>query len=235
MRTGDGGAHWSRQPLLRGWGGASFVDFANAKVVWIAGTAGGAGGSRLVARSTDGGRTWRTVMSRKTALAVMPSGLSAPTASSAYIWCRGLWATHNAGRTWTHVRSDHTFKNTDWTIDFPSRLTGWALRPLSGSLLRTRDGGRHWSIQMPGLKQRLRAMDFVDAKRGWVVGASGAVYRTQDGGQTWSHWRTPAARALGSVDFVDARVGWVATVPEWGEDNELYRTLDGGETWQRMR
>jgi photosystem II stability/assembly factor-like uncharacterized protein len=231
----DASVAWRRLPLLPRWGGASFVDFATEKVVWIAGTDGGAGGSCLVARSADGGRTWRTVMSRRTPLAVMPSGLSAPTASTAYIWCRGLWVTRDAGRAWTRVKADRVFKNAYWAIDFPSRLTGWLMRPDTGFLWRTRDGGRHWAAQMPGLRQRLQGMDFVSARTGWVVGAAGAVYRTQDGGQSWSFLQTPTHDTLGEVDFIDKRTGWVATAVQWGEPNAVYRTLDGGETWERMR
>jgi photosystem II stability/assembly factor-like uncharacterized protein len=231
----DAGANWRRQPILSGWGGASFVDFATRKVVWIAGTDGGAGGSRMVARSTDGGRTWRTVMSVRTPLAVMPSSLSAPTAAAAYIWCRGLWATRNGGRTWTHVKADRSFKNAYWTIDFPSRLTGWLMRPDTRFLWRTRDGGRHWTRQLPGLKQRLQDMDFVSKDVGWVVGAAGAVYRTRDGGRTWNYVRLPTDETLGDVDFIDERTGWATTVVAWGTPNAVYRTLDGGVSWERMR
>jgi photosystem II stability/assembly factor-like uncharacterized protein len=231
--TFDGGKHWQLRNIPGAWGGGSFVDFAGPSVVWIAGTFGSDGGGRCVARSTDGGRTWRTCLSQSTRPGRMPSGLSAPTATTAYIWSDGLRVTRNAGRTWRKVPTSYGFKlDAWWSIDFPTAKTGWVLRHDTTSLLRTRDGGRHWVKQMPGLQQRLKAMDFVSAKVGWVVGAAGAVYLTVDGGANWSYQRVPTDGALAAVDFVDTRHGWVSTAADWGQRNSLFRTTDGGATWK---
>jgi photosystem II stability/assembly factor-like uncharacterized protein len=235
--TTDGGRTWSRRKLPRGCGGASYVDFASPGTVWIAGTWGSDGNGRWVARSTNGGRTWQRRLSQPRDLRLSASDLSAPTATTAYlcnIWSNGaLWVTRSAGKRWNRVRSSYGFKRAAyWTIDFPTARTGWALRHDTASLVRTRDGGRHWRRQMRGLQQRLTDMDFISARTGWIVGAAGAVYRTRDGGASWTCHKVPTDDKLISVDFCDARHGWVSTDAGWEESNWVYRTTDGGDTWE---
>jgi photosystem II stability/assembly factor-like uncharacterized protein len=231
--TLDGGTTW-RQRLVRGWGwGASLVDYATPSVVWVAGTYGSDAAGRCAARSTDGGRTWRTCLNQRTRPGTGPTALSAPTSRTAYLWSRGLLVTRNAGRTWNRVRTIHAFaKIGPWRLDFPTTKTGWALRSGTNTLLRTRDGGRHWVKQMPGLEQRFNSMRFISARIGWVTGAAGSVYRTVDGGANWSYHNVGTSDPLGSIDFIDSRHGWVVTTSSWGDANWLYRTSDGGETWE---
>jgi photosystem II stability/assembly factor-like uncharacterized protein len=75
------------------------------------------------------------------------------------------------------------------------------------------------------------AVDFVDARRGWIVGAdednnAGAVFRTTDAGATWTKTSDFDQDILRDVDFVDASNGWVVG------DTAIYRTTDGGVTWK---
>jgi photosystem II stability/assembly factor-like uncharacterized protein len=75
------------------------------------------------------------------------------------------------------------------------------------------------------------AIDFVDAKTGWVVGYDAeqnvsAIARTTDGGATWVKQVELAGDTLLDVDFADAANGWIA-----GTEGLVYRTTDGGATW----
>ena len=235
-RTTDGGAHWRRVSISGQWGGGTLVDFASSRVAWLAGTAGSDGMGRFVARSTDGGGHWRTQLAQPSVWGGWPTALCAPTTSTAYLWSSGLWATHNGGATWARVRSDRSFKRSaQWLLSFPTAKTGWALRYNTSVLLRTTDGGKHWTPQMKGLQQRFKDMDFVSAKTGWVTGAAGAAYRTTDGGATWSFQQLPTSEVLAAVDFIDTQRGWVTAASDWGEDNGLFRTSDGGSTWKQVR
>ena len=234
--TTDGGAHWRRVTFPGAWGGGSVVDFATPSVVYVAGTQGSDGTGRSVARSGNGGRTWRTQLSQPRARGASPSALSAPTATTAYIWSHGLWATRNGGASWARVATDRAFKlNAWWQLDFPKADIGWLLRYDNRALYKTRDGGRHWAPQMASVRQHFFALDFVNGRAGWVTGAAGAVYRTLDGGATWSYQQTPTSEDLTSVDFIDYKHGWVAAEGVWGEDNALFRTADGGATWKQVR
>ncbi len=234
--TFNGGLSWRKCSIPGDWGYGSFVDFATPSVVWVAGTYGSDGFGRCVARSTNGGRTWKNRLSVTTSAGRMPTGLSAPSASTAYIWDRGLIVTRNGGATWRRVKTSYGFKRDAWwAIDFPATKVGWALRRDTASFVRTRDGGKRWARQMPGLVQHLTDMDFIDKDHGWVVGAAGSVYRTVDGGANWSFQQVPTSAGLTFVDFVDARHGWVSTDSDWGKRNAVYRTTDGGDTWTQVR
>jgi photosystem II stability/assembly factor-like uncharacterized protein len=72
------------------------------------------------------------------------------------------------------------------------------------------------------------AIQFLDDRIGWMVGANGEVLATTDGGQNWSliHAGSPAAVA---IDFVDPQRGWALT-----EEGGLIRTTDGGASWEDL-
>jgi photosystem II stability/assembly factor-like uncharacterized protein len=234
--TVDGGAAWKQRKVPGRWGGGSFVDYATPSVVWVAGAYGSDGTGRCVARSTDGGRTWRLCLSQSTAPGRMPTSLSAPGGTVAYIWSGGLMTTRDAGRTWRTVNTHHSFKLTaSWMLDFPTAKAGWMLRYDSAQLFRTVDGGSHWTQQMAKLQQRFFGMDFVNAKAGWVIGAAGSVYQTVDGGLDWTYHKVATTENLTAIDFIDRDHGWVAADAGLGKENPVFQTSDGGATWRRVR
>src|ERR1022692_5103201 len=55
-----------------------------------------------------------------------------------------------------------------------------------GGMWATADGGSTWEKRDTGTTERLRAMAFLDAKRGFVIGDHGLMVATEDGG---SHWK----------------------------------------------
>jgi photosystem II stability/assembly factor-like uncharacterized protein len=131
---------------------------------------------------------------------------------------------------------------------------------LHARLLRTRDGGRHWSAA--DLPVRLttgwgiHAIDFVDPSDGWLLlglGGSGsancggtkegvAIYRTQDGGASWSEVarvddQHPNQQGLSisggkvGLSFRTATSGYLTTFDPI-KGNSVFLTNDGGNTWQ---
>lgn len=81
----------------------------------------------------------------------------------------------------------------------------------------------------------LRAVHFLDAKSGWVVGDQGVIWHTTDGGQTWTRQTHSATAGLNSVCFVDPQNGWAAgrAVNPYHTQTAavLLRTQDAGRTW----
>ncbi|MCC6417518.1 MAG: hypothetical protein IT429_04650 [Gemmataceae bacterium] len=83
----------------------------------------------------------------------------------------------------------------------------------------------------------LRAVQFVDARQGWAVGAEGVVWHTIDGGDTWERLPTGTRASLRSLHFLSPLCGWVAgreELPGGGSVGVLLYTEDGGETWHRL-
>jgi photosystem II stability/assembly factor-like uncharacterized protein len=100
--------------------------------------------------------------------------------------------------------------------------------------LKTTDGGATWregQIEQvtgtPPASAQLRAVSFVDERRGWAVGTGGAVFATTNGGRTWRALATPTDVDLFDVKFFDTSEGWAV-----GGGGTVLHTIDGGATWR---
>ncbi len=98
-----------------------------------------------------------------------------------------------------------------------------------------------WERQKTGTMAWLRAVFFVDERRGWAVGGRGALLETSDGGASWRPSRAPTEDNLRDAFFVDARRGWLVCEREWFKlatktepRSYLLKTTDGGATWARV-
>jgi photosystem II stability/assembly factor-like uncharacterized protein len=110
-----------------------------------------------------------------------------------------LLSTANGGRSWTRQPLPHVE-----SIFFTDLKTGWAAGR-DATMLRTNDGGEHWSaVQEPekviGLPVEssnynfgFREVFFLDKNNGWLIGNFygrtqnniGGLFVTSDGGQSW--------------------------------------------------
>jgi len=113
---------------------------------------------------------------------------------------------------------------------------GWIVG-VSGTVLKTTDGGKSWQVQdalSPLSTRDLTGVSFVNASTGWVVGVSATVLRTDDGGATWKSQTAttvPAARNFRAVSFYDSSVG-VAVGDQGTTTSTVQYTANGGVTWR---
>jgi len=127
-------------------------------------------------------------------------------------------------------------------IQFVTEREGWSSayylpRVGNGSglstILRSTDGGRHWSRLSFVTQQSAEdepPFAFVGAK-GWIASfdsakAVGQLSRTNDGGRSWSHRESGS---LSQLQFFDARHGY--SVEETLTGSRFRATTDGGDTW----
>jgi photosystem II stability/assembly factor-like uncharacterized protein len=89
------------------------------------------------------------------------------------------------------------------------------------SVIRKLDpGSMSWNGQNPGFiddidtaeredlrRVTLRAVEFIDPNRGYIVGNTGTMLRTMDGGNTWTPIEGGTIRELLSIDFFDEDLG----------------------------
>lgn len=158
---------------------------------------------------------------------------------------RGLvLGTTDGGATWTELEdaagAHPPFAITD--LFAVSATDAWAVggdleNREEDVLLHSVDGARTWERVKTGTAQYHRAVHFVDAKQGWVVGMTGAdfdalgpskVLATADGGKTWTVQVT-APRSFFDVHFANARRGWAV-----GDRASIWATADGGVTWRQQ-
>ena len=153
--SSDGGRTWSRYRRPPHWLQVPFAQFGRHLVV--AGLASHhINGPNAFYASDDAGEHW--------SLRAPPRHLRLPTSFSAgspRMWAlssgRGLYVTHDAGRSWRRIvlrglpaqmeiaKIVFSSSRVGWALLGP-RLAGWR-----GSLVRTTDGGRHWTPAGPRL------------------------------------------------------------------------------------
>jgi photosystem II stability/assembly factor-like uncharacterized protein len=126
----------------------------------------------------------------------------------------------------------------------------------SGKLFRTEDGGDSWKLVWEKPGTFIRALGFLDAKRGFIgnigvdyfpgVTDTQMLYRTDDGGTTWTPVALPntdGARGMCAIDilsveFINHGVPGhreVITVGgRVGGPGAAFRSPDGGQTWERL-
>jgi photosystem II stability/assembly factor-like uncharacterized protein len=88
--------------------------------------------------------------------------------------------------------------------------------------------------------ERLIAIQFIDADRGWIASTNGSLYRTDDKGATWTKKSIalPSGAVVTGLSFVSSTHGWVA-VQKSGDDvldpnSEQFwimHSADGGNSW----
>lgn len=132
-------------------------------------------------------------------------------------------------------------------------LTGWAVtvirEPGVNALLRTTDGGVHWTDVTPvgssGQEIGAYRVDVLTSLIAWVSWdeffhnvLSDNLSHTIDGGRTWRTLTIPpSTTSVQSMHFINPHDGWL--VSDQGanvasEEQVIYRSTDGGQTWIKV-
>ena len=114
-------------------------------------------------------------------------------------------------------------------IDLFEGRRGWAVGT-HGTILRTTDGGLHWTPQDAGTTADLFGVAATDETTAWIVGQDGIVLRTRDGGVTWRVQASGSTDTLFAVAARSRRLAWIV-----GDRGTVLRTRDGGRTWAKQR
>jgi photosystem II stability/assembly factor-like uncharacterized protein len=90
---------------------------------------------------------------------------------------------------------------------------------------RTTDGGKNWSVD-PFPGDSLL---FINSEVGWALGRD--IYQTTDGGQTWN--RVSSVNWDGQFDFISEQLGWA--VARADGQIAMVKTEDGGSRWKELK
>jgi photosystem II stability/assembly factor-like uncharacterized protein len=105
---------------------------------------------------------------------------------------------------------------------------------ITGTALKTTDGGHTWLALRSGTNRDLTGASFVDTNTGWVSGTAATMLHTTDGGATWVAQTVPSTggtRNLRAVSFWNSSIG-VAVGEQGATTSTIVYTSDGGATWR---
>ena len=262
LRTQDGGQHWETvlaipsdgtQPIQR----IQAVDGQLAWVLWLDEPTCQDVCLSYLQRTTDGGRTWTTLLHANIAAIRFASesrgwvALDTPSPASSEVR-----ETNDGGTTW-RVRLQ-TATGTVSGLDAATTSTAWLLTLNTAwcsasdcqryELFRTDNGGLTWS-DLGNPKDftancsggNLAGPLFASTARGWLglnLGAGGAnvgpggILKSEDGGRTWRCATTP--RNMNVVSAADPLHVWAAGEDRLTQSTALYTTEDAGRTWRAL-
>lgn len=224
---------WTSSRVSSGGKDLNAVYFADSKRGWVAGDDG------FLAYTDDAGASW---VERPLGITHSVNDIYFVSKENGFALAGGtIFETSDGGHSW---RESHKFLPEEfggatpelYSLRFNGKKRGWVVGSASrgdlivGSILAiTRDGGDTWQVLQAPTKKELIHIDFVDDKRGWIVGAGGAILFTEDAGESWHQQKSDTEATLYHVDFRNQKQGWAV-----GERGTILRTDDGGLTWSKI-
>ncbi|MFZ0890354.1 MAG: YCF48-related protein [Candidatus Binataceae bacterium] len=168
--------------------------------------------------------------------------------------------TRDGGRTWERLNS--RTKLSIFALSFPDRLHGYLVGD-SSLVLSTSNGGESFfkrqlehifahelrDYALPYQDPVLYGVDFINDRKGWVVGEFGRIWKTDNGGRSWKEqqqslvkqWKRSLSPnddprladyllpTMFAVSFRDKNRGAACGLEGW-----VIETGDGGKTWTFM-
>jgi photosystem II stability/assembly factor-like uncharacterized protein len=267
LRTQDGGATWQKALLIPDYGTygdrvlqIQAVDGERAWALVLSCDSSPAPTASLncpteLRRTTDGGRTWTTLINGYVAAIRFATALRGWLAIQNPDDTFDIRVTNDGGTTWT--TSVRTTSGSVVGLDAADSQTAWVItqdaRDCSASicsnyeLLRTTDGGTTWSTlgnPKPTTGNcfggHLVGPLFASPMSGWLAenqGAGGAqvltgLLQTEDGGRSWRCSSVLANTYL--VSAADPAHVWVTSNRLGDETSTLYSSDDSGLTWRAL-
>lgn len=150
--------------------------------------------------------------------------------------------TTRTGSDW-RVLPTEPFQGKQDDIHFVSPVVGWYGNG-AGKLYRTLDGGESWTKvwEQPGTF--IRALGFVDRRRGFLGNIATdyfptgtdprPLYRTGDGGATWAPVEAEGIGAVRGICGIDVLAGGqvIHAAGRVGGPAAMLRSIDGGTSWR---
>lgn len=125
-------------------------------------------------------------------------------------------------------------------VCFVSPNRGWAVGDC-GTILKTVDGGKSWTLRDAPTDANLYAVSFFDENYGLAVGGAvmpatragqGVVLRTIDGGENWGRVETAAFPILRDARILSLEYAWIAGDSSAMYPSGIFVSEDNGVSWE---
>lgn len=254
LHTSDGGRSWERQfhtewerELASPSQYLNDVHFVTPRLGWIA------GGSGLIFRTTDGGKSWAKQREDTDDSLDKIHFIDSNTG-----WVMGhlsaedavVLHTNDGGLSWRLSR----VKVKGWlnSIWFTDGNNGWIVGE-KGQAYRSSDAGANWHSRGNELTSKIEhwrqtdvdfpTVKFLDGKLGFITAQirqdlgvrfdpRGIVFKTRDGGRKWQSFTATSELGIRYADFLNDREAWL--VPRDLGKELILHTEDGGKSWTRI-
>ncbi|MFZ4622334.1 MAG: Kelch repeat-containing protein [Bacteroidota bacterium] len=122
-------------------------------------------------------------------------------------------------------------------VHFVDKSQGFACGD-NGTILKTIDGGVHWSGQTTGVSANLTQIQFISPLIGYAAsysGDGGTFIKSTDGGTTWYDFslKTSDTRS-GGFWFFSGDTGFLAVGNSAYSSSKILRTVNGGISWDTV-
>ena len=189
FRTEDGGRSWATLPagISGRWNAADFRDTRHGVVAGHEGQLATISAPRIDASSTPslGLRPLRSLKmcDAQCGWLVGDGGLVLQTSDAGLTWQLPEGVLPPGVASLFDFRALSTVGDHVWVAGAPGTR-----------VLHSADRGRSWELLRTDQNLPIHAMTFVDAERGWAVGALGTILGTRDGGRSWRRLRSGGTR-----------------------------------------
>ncbi len=232
MKTTNGGALWSDVtiPCVDPGSRNDALLFLDGNTGWVAGNAGGGGGSSI-ARTTDGGSNW-SCANPGLSYTVSDLWYEDATHGWAVAYGGGVARTTDGGDTWS-VLSSNVASNTGRlesvaALDKFGGADLWAVGDFA-DILHSGDGGANWTVQGSG-GSPLFGIAFASTTQGLLVGDGATIRRTTNGGAAWLPPANPLP-PISSIPLFDVAYPSTGAAFAVGSGGVILQSSDGGDTW----
>lgn len=215
--TSDGGESWTNR-----WSGASGMNIYDIAVHDNGGiVAVGYGGGVLYSR--DSGNSWNRRSVRLETISERLTDVAYPDVDHVVAFSRGGTVAHSSdgGESW--IERVEGLPRYIHDISFADERTGWIVG--DRLILKTSDGGMHWTVDSTSVEHRLWAVDAVSPSLAYATGDGGALFVTTDGGTLWEEVENEFTVQFSMVTADEGghvTLGWLGG---------LVHSTDNGVTW----
>ncbi len=216
--TTDGGDSWTMQNAFSAQ--VRYFDFVNTTIGFV-------NTGRDLYKSTDGGENWTLF---EDAFGHTTSGLLAFDENNLMVSFNNAVIigvrSSDGGQNWETMEPEQP-QSRNFGIAALSKDQVWVVGEFS-KIAYTNNNGDDWHDQIPGNKEPILDIHFLDSQRGIACGRNNSLLFTQNGGNSWNpaSWPTSGNLNLSSVYFYDAQHAWIAKLGLFSDD--------GGASWESL-